>query len=103
MPPQTLHGVEENQNPQAECAYQCEICNSAVFSTFKECAEHEEECAKTHNKKDEENTSGDEEVSDEVDSDVEDDKKTTVVLTEKEKEAELNSKILDGETSDPKE
>ena len=34
--------------PPAECAYQCEVCNNAVFSTFKECADHEEECAKKH-------------------------------------------------------
>jgi hypothetical protein len=32
----------------AECAYQCEVCNNAVFSSYKECADHEEECAKKH-------------------------------------------------------
>ena len=29
-------------------AFQCEVCNNAVFSTFQECAEHEEECARRH-------------------------------------------------------
>ena len=29
-------------------AFQCEVCSTAVFSTFEECAEHEEECAKLH-------------------------------------------------------
>jgi hypothetical protein len=44
------HEGPENPPPAAECAYQCEICNNAVFSTFKACADHEEECAVKHGK-----------------------------------------------------
>ena len=43
MPPE---GVENQPPPAPECHYQCEVCNAAVFSTFKECEEHEKECAK---------------------------------------------------------
>lgn len=47
MPPE---GVDNQPPPAPECHYQCEVCNNAVFSTFKECADHEEECAKTNKK-----------------------------------------------------
>ena len=48
----TTTGNENNPPPPAaECAYQCEVCNNAVFATFKACADHEEECAKKHNEK----------------------------------------------------
>ena len=43
-------GTTPREPPAAECAYQCEVCNNAVFSTFKACADHEEECAKKHGK-----------------------------------------------------
>lgn len=29
-------------------AFQCEVCNCAVFSTYQECANHEEECSRKH-------------------------------------------------------
>ena len=48
------HANDGNQPQAAECAYQCEICNNAVFSTFKACADHEEECAKRFAKGNEE-------------------------------------------------
>jgi len=37
----------EQEENQRDFAFQCEVCNDAVFSTFAECAAHEEECAKT--------------------------------------------------------
>jgi hypothetical protein len=37
----------EEQLP-AELAYQCEVCHNTIFSTFEECVDHEEECAKNH-------------------------------------------------------
>ncbi len=30
-----------------EYAYQCEVCLTAIFPTYDECAQHEEECAKS--------------------------------------------------------
>ena len=38
--------LESDTAGSGEFAFQCEVCGSAVFSTFQECAEHEEVCAK---------------------------------------------------------
>ena len=34
----------EPECQQRDFAFQCEVCNNAVFSTFQECAEHEAVC-----------------------------------------------------------
>ena len=42
---------EQKQQQHGEAidyAYQCEICGSAVFATYQECADHEEQCTGEH-------------------------------------------------------
>jgi len=34
------------ESPDGEFAFQCEVCGTAVFSTYNECAEHERECGR---------------------------------------------------------
>mmetsp|Transcript_11424 Transcript_11424/g.24366 ORF Transcript_11424/g.24366 Transcript_11424/m.24366 type:complete len:369 (+) Transcript_11424:338-1444(+) len=35
-----------SEHKLCDFAFQCEVCNKSVFSTYEECAKHEEECAK---------------------------------------------------------
>jgi len=43
-PPSYQGASEFDPADEREFAFQCEICNNAVFNTFEECAAHEEQC-----------------------------------------------------------
>jgi len=47
-PPPHVPQSPSHQQPghhNREFAFQCEVCNNAVFATFEECADHERECS----------------------------------------------------------
>eukprot|EP00571_Detonula_confervacea_P010686 CAMPEP_0172308262 /NCGR_PEP_ID=MMETSP1058-20130122/8918_1 /TAXON_ID=83371 /ORGANISM="Detonula confervacea, Strain CCMP 353" /LENGTH=466 /DNA_ID=CAMNT_0013020641 /DNA_START=87 /DNA_END=1487 /DNA_ORIENTATION=+ len=44
-PPGDYLSLKTKSASSGDFAFQCEVCSSAVFSTFQECANHEEECA----------------------------------------------------------
>ena len=39
---------QQQHEEEIDYAYQCEICSSAVFATYQECADHEEQCTGEH-------------------------------------------------------
>lgn len=52
LPPHHLNqgdvwAQESERASPCDFAFQCEVCNNAVFSTFQECADHEEVCVES--------------------------------------------------------
>ena len=39
---------QQQHEEEIDYAYQCEICSTAVFATYQECADHEEQCTGEH-------------------------------------------------------